>query len=336
MVEQFGKISLCTLLVMLMTGCYFGSASEVNTVGRVETTVWLAYWDTDAGSKDIKQLKGSVYNISYFAAYFDKDDNLFIPEEIIQKKEKLENLPGKTYLSFVNDKAQSDGTNILKDKDVLRRVFENDESMQNHIDKILSLTKQGKYDGVEIDYEALWKNTDLTQKFLVFTDKLYTQAETEGLKVRIVLEPQTPFAAGFCKGPEYVVMMYNLYGLHSGPGPKANREFIQSVLMKMQNLPGEKSVAFATGGCLWGSNGEKRLLTEDDAVALAKKQHAKLNRDKESGCQVFSYEKDGVTYTIWYADAETITYWTSAALELGDTNISLWRMGGNSDIGKIK
>ena len=93
MVEQFGKISLCTLLVMLMTGCYFGSASEVNTVGRVETTVWLAYWDTDAGSKDIKQLKGSVYNISYFAAYFDKDDNLFIPEEIIQKKEKLENLP---------------------------------------------------------------------------------------------------------------------------------------------------------------------------------------------------------------------------------------------------
>ena len=336
MVGQFWKISLCTLLVMLMTGCYFGSASKVNTGGRGDITVWLAYWDIDAGSKDIKQLKGTVHNISYFAAYFDKDDNLFIPEEITQKKEKSENLSGKAYLSFVNDKAKSDGTNILKDKDVLRRAFENDESMQNHIDQILLLTKQGKYDGVEIDYEALWKDADLTKKFLVFATKLYTQAETAGLKVRIVLEPKTPFDAGFCKGPEYVVMMYNLYGLHSEPGPKANREFIQSVLGKMQNLPGEKSVAFATGGCLWGSNGEKRLLTEDEASALAKKHHARLNRDKASGCQVFSYEEDSVTYTIWYADAETIKYWTSAALELGDTNISLWRMGGNSDIGKIK
>lgn len=336
MVGQFWKISLCTLLVLLMTGCYFGSASKVNTGGSGDITVWLAYWDIDDGSKDIKRLKGTVYNISYFAAYFDKDDKLFIPEEITQKKEELENSSGKAYLSFVNDKEKSDGTNILKDKDVLRRAFENDESMQNHIDKILSMTKQGKYDGVEIDYEALWKDADLTKKFLVFIDKLYTQAEAAGLKVRIVLEPKTPFSAGFSKGPEYVVMMYNLYGLHSDPGPKANREFIQSVLGKMQKLPGEKSVAFATGGCLWGSNGVKRLLTEDEAVALAKKQHAKLNRDKESGCQVFSYEEDGITYTIWYADAETIKYWRSAALEIGDTNISLWRMGGNSDIGKIQ
>lgn len=338
MASRFWKISLCTILcVGLLTGCYLGSASDVSSSVKGDVTVWLAYWDADAGSKDIKRLKGKGYNISYFAAYFDKDANLFIPDEITQAKEKLGNLGGKAYLSFVNDKEKPDGANILKDKDVLHEVFENDETMQNHIDSILSLAKQGKYDGVEIDYETFWKDEDLVEKFLEFTKNLYDQAEAAGLKVRIILEPNTPFMADFAEGPEYVVMMYNLYGLHSGPGPKANKEFIQAVLTKMQNLPGEKSVAFSTGGCLWGSEGEKRLLTEDAAMVLAKTYHARVTRDEASACQFFSYTEANINYTVWYADAETLKFWNAVASELGgNTNISIWRMGGNADIAKIK
>ena len=36
-----------------------------------------------------------------------------------------------------------------------------------------------------------------------------------------------PMDAPYSVGPEYMVMLYNLYGLHSGPGPKADGPFIE-------------------------------------------------------------------------------------------------------------
>ncbi|HWR29542.1 MAG TPA: hypothetical protein VN631_06880, partial [Negativicutes bacterium] len=122
---------------------------------------------------------------------------------------------------------------------------------------------------------------------------------------------------------------------HSGPGPKADKTFIQKVITQMASLPGEKSVAFSTGGCVWGSNGKKQLVTEAEAKVLVAAYDVTPKRDKESQNLVFEYENDGVTYQVWYADVKTLNFWSGIAKEQGVTKISLWRLGGNVDLKKI-
>jgi len=264
---------------------------------------------------------------------------LFLPKEL--KETKKQQVKGKgnyeTYLSFVNDKQNSDGSIILKDIEVLRKLFSDEESMEKHIDAMITLTLQGGYDGIEVDYERIWKEETIGQSFLLFSNKLYAKALENNLSLRIVLEPNTPFfTAQFSRGPEYVVMFYNLYGIHGDPGPKANKKFIQKMAKKMKFLPDERSVAFSTGGCLWGDNGEKRFLTEVQGKDLAFTNGAELKRDEESQCLVFAYKDKGVSYQVWYADLKTLNYWISIAQEHGENNISLWRLGGNIDHNLIK
>ncbi|MEG6586623.1 hypothetical protein [Dendrosporobacter sp. 1207_IL3150] len=334
------KAAIIAAVFLILTGCTYDSQYLVNAVAKepIKKTVWLAYWDLNAGEKDLQLTPNSVEKLSFFAAYFDKDDRVFVPIELSNKKSELNNKINKyeTYLTFVNDKQSASGSCVMKDIEVLRRVFADDVTIEKHIDDIIALTLQGGYDGIEVDYERIWKDESVGKSFMKFADKLYKRAIDNNLKLRIVLEPRAPFASNdFPKGPEYVVMLYNLNGLHSDPGPKANKEFIQKTITKMKALPGSNSVAFSTGGCLWGSDGKKRFLTEAEAKHLADKKEAEIKRDEQSQCIVFEYVEGGITYQVWYADVKTLNYWISIAKVEGVNNISLWRLGGNIDINKI-
>ncbi|WP_378955802.1 hypothetical protein [Pelosinus sp. sgz500959] len=326
---------------VILLGCTYHSRSAANAVSKEPTkrSAWVAYWDLDAGEKDLDRIGERLDQVSYFAAYFDNNDRVFIPKELSDKKNELKKKKGKyeTYLTFVNDKQTIDGVVVMKDIEVLRRLFSDEISMEKHIDDIIVLTLQGGYDGIEIDYERIWKDGKIGQSFLTFAEKLYKKSLENNLDLRIVLEPSTPFTSiDFVRGPQYVVMFYNLYGLHSEPGAKANKEFIEKISTRMKVLPGERSVAFSTGGCVWGDNGEKRFLTEVDAKILAVTYGVETKRDEESQCVVFNYKDMGVTYEVWYADVKTLNYWIAIAKKQGENNISLWRLGGNVDINKIK
>jgi len=334
------KAAVVAVGLVFLAGCNYNSQAIGSTVplGPIQQSAWIAYWDLEAGEKDIAKLGKKLEKLSYFGAYFDKDDRLFLPKELSDKRteHQKQKVSYKTYLTFVNDKQNADGSTVMKDTEVLRRLFTDDASMDKHIADIIALTKQGGYDGIEIDYERIWKDEKVGQVFVRFTDKLYEQAVKNDLYLRVVLEPSSPFTTiDFPRGPEYVVMLYNLHGPHNSPGPKANKEFIQKKVKQMAALPGEKSVAFSTGGCLWGDNGEKRFLTEVEAKTLAVTHGAKLNRDDGSQCLIFTYKEKGVSYQVWYADVKTLQYWIATAQELGQSNISLWRLGGNIDINKI-
>lgn len=340
--KQLLKIFCIACLLFVPAGCTGNLKSSEHA--DVSFSTWLAYWDMDSGMSEYKKVRRQMTSISYFAAYFTEDGTLAVPKEIEEAKKKEKKPAGKgSFLTIVNDKIFDNGKMAEKDIDVLRQVFANEVVMDRHIADIVQLTKEGGYDGVEIDYERIWKDRDLKEKYLDFLYRLYRQAIKAGLKVRIVLEPSAPFDAAFCKGPEYVVMMYNLYGTHSGPGPKADAAFIRKTLKRMESLPGNKAVAFATGGCVWEESGvlglekgKNRFINENEAVRLAQKYKVKLQRDGDSACLHFAYVDGNKNYTVWYADSETLNAWISIAADNGITSISMWRLGGNADIEKVK
>ena len=337
MVWKIPRILIVAVIIAFLSGCAYNK-SFVGSANAQVRSAWITYWDLADGEKDLDSIGRKLNKLVYFAAYFDESDHLFVPA-VFSGKAANSRKTGKnyeTYLSFVNDKLNADGSVVLKDLEILRRWFADDVSMEKHIDEIIALTLAGGYDGVEIDYERLWEEEDIGLPFMRFAEKLYQKTLKNNLKLRLVFEPGTPFSGvEFFAGPEYVVMFYNLYGVHSGPGPKADGNFIRDTIKKMEFLPGKKSVAISTGGCLWGSNGDTEFISEVDARNLARKYKAETKRDKESQCLVFSYEDNGVSYVVWYADVNTLNYWITLSNRQEQNNISIWCLGGNVNLRRI-
>lgn len=335
-----GMICLLLSAGILLGGCAEAEPLKSGHHVPVHLTTWQSYWDMEEGSRDYASLHKKLDAVSCFAVCYDENDMLYVPDEVRAMAAKYRGKKTETYLSFTNDiigKRCSE-----KDRELLRRLLHDDAAVDHTVADIVALAKEFGVQGVELDYESFAKDEKLLQRYLILTYRLSTACVQNNLKLRIVLEPSVPFDAGFAKGPEYVVMLYNLYGKHSGPGAKADRAFIEKMLAKMEALPEKRAVAFATGGCLWQDyglcglkTGERRFITEREAVSLAEKHRAAPERDAESAALHFTYAADGHQTEVWYADSETLNTWITLAANRGIASVSIWRLGGNVDIGQL-
>ena len=336
-----GMVCLLFAVSVFLGGCAEAEPLQSGHHTPVHLTTWHTYWDMEGGTKDYAALRKKMNAISYFAVSYDENDALYVPEEIRAMAQEYKGKKIETYLSFTNDivgKRRSE-----KDRELLRRLLRDDAAIDRTVGEMVALAKEFGVYGVELDYENFAKDQTLLQRYLVLTYRLSTACMQNHLKRRIVLEPSVPFDAGFAKGPEYVVMLYNLYGKHSGPGAKADGAFIEKILTKMEALPENRSVAFATGGCLWRDyglfglkSGERRFITEQEAVHLAEMHKVVPERDAESAALHFRFEADGHETEVWYADSETLNAWITLAAHRGISSVSIWRLGGNADLGQIR
>lgn len=333
-------LMLVSLLVFSMTGCCQSITLLNEEEARKMSTVpaaWLVYWDMEAGLKDAKKVNGKLDDLVFFAANFDAEGNLVCNKELLTAHKQLKKNKYNQFLSIVNDVTNGDETVALKDPQTVLTILQDEAIQQKHIAALLELVKQGGFNGLEIDYENIWKNDVAVELFPNFVEKLYAATKQEGLKLRIVLEPSAPMKKmKFVTGPEYVVMFYNLYGLHSQPGPKANRQFIYNTLNAMATLPEPKTAALSNGGCIWSSKGKPQFITEREAARLQEKHQAKPIRDINSQCLSYRYREGTTVYDVWYADATTINQWIAWVKQGGITRISIWRLGGIVDINGIK
>ncbi|KXG77003.1 glycoside hydrolase family 18 protein [Thermotalea metallivorans] len=348
---------LCFAIIFLM-GC--GNNSDKNTKEKLQTTprieesdsrntgenregrnrkisVWTVYWDTDI-MDELDAMGEKVGVICYFAAYFDKGKNPFIPKTTKEIYEIVKKAYGdgryQSYLTFVNDLIQEDNKSSLKDTNLLYYLLSTEEGRRCHIDTILSMVMAERYDGIEIDYEGIQEDTILWNYFIRFIEQLYASAAEKNILVRIVLEPDAPVRElAFPEGPEYVMMCYNLHGYGTKPGPKANIDFLKIMIDKMKYIPGKISFAIATGGFDFYGDGKVKQVTEADVLDKMKEYHGKSRRDASSQSIVFNYtDREGISHEVWYGDHKTIDAWFGILEEAGDYGLSLWRLGGNITI----
>lgn len=295
---------------------------------------WVPYWDYQNGIDELMEYEGEISEIVAFAAIFSMEDaRILMLNQMDEMTRLLRGLPGgdtRIYLSFTNDVQMSDGSFLQKDTRILWRLLGSDESLEAHVRQVLDTADQYSVDGIEIDYESIKKDTALWKRFQLFVDKLYHYCTQKGLKMRVVLSANDADIGGFPEGPEYVVMCYNLYGPHSGPGPKADAAFLSRTYQNNHVLPGTVIMAFANGGFDWDSNGGCRAVTQMKAQELLKLHSATAERDEGSQSLSFIYtDREGLVHEVWYADRITIEYWTDMAIQQGYNSFSLWRMGGN-------
>jgi spore germination protein YaaH len=315
-----------------------GNTSEiiVDSEKTRKYSVWFVYWDADH-MDELDRIKENVEAISYFAAYFGVDEKPFIPDKTMETFQNVTKVYGneyKGYLTFVNDLLKVDGKSSLKDTDLLYELLETKDSRGAHIKTILTMVLDNGFDGIEIDYEAIRKDKKLWNYFILFIEELYQSAKSQNILVRVVLEPGIPLEEiTLPKGPDYVMMCYNLYGYGTKPGPKANKEFILQMIEKMKAVPGKVCFAIATGGFDFSDNGSVQQVTEEEAIKRLNEYQAISSRHKDSQSLVYTYkDKDGVGHEVWYADHITLDFWFRIIEESGNYGLSLWRIGGNSTL----
>lgn len=340
------SVYILCIICLLLLGCDNNSPDISNSIknqakensrmddGR-KFSVWITYWDLKNIEQEISAVKDNIDNICYFAAYFNEEEKLFIPQEITDTYKLIKNKFGDnnyhSSLTFVNDLLKTDGTSSLKDTELLYTLFSSTERMDSHINEIINLTVNGGYDGIEIDYEGIKNDIKLWKLYLEFVNRLYKSASAKNIPVRIVLEPNVPEKElEFIQGPEYVMMCYNLYGEGTEPGPKANEKFLIQMVDKMKAFPGKVNFALSSGGYDFAENGKSKQVTEIEAETLRKEYNAAVTRDKESNCIVFTYKDlQGMSHEVWYADKETLNFWYQVISKYGDYGVTLWRIGGN-------
>ncbi len=313
--------------------------TEIQTVGKtqqwkeVQYSVWNAYWNLEGAEEQTEKMADHIQNVNFFAAYFDKDDKTFIPDatkEFYDANSALYRQKGwNCYLTIVNDQILADGSSSLKSTELLYRLLETEEAYQAHAEELIALVKEAGYEGLEIDYENIRKDMVLWDYFMQFTKYLYERCTEEGILLRIVIESNIDTQSiSWVEGPVYCVMCYNLYGTHSGPGPKADKEFLEEIMEKMRYVPGKVDYALANGGFDWDENGGIASLTTEQAEAEAVQYQAEVIRDEASGVNHFEYEDENQDcHEVWYGDDETLQIWMGW-LQSGDNwNYSIWRLG---------
>lgn len=333
-------LGLFLIAVVSLGGCAKAEPLKSAPHTPVEFATWQVYWDVKSGEEDYRATREKLAKVSIFAVCYDEDDNFHIPKEVQTLVNSYRIRKVERYLTFTNDIVGK--KRVEKDKEILSRILATDEGIEDEADAMADLAQDFGMEGIELDYENFRKDEALVTRYVAFTKKLAEVAKERSLKLRIVLEPSMAYDVGLPEGPEYVVMFYNLHGKHNDPGPKADREFIQKTLQKMEALPGKKSVAFATGGCLWQDyalfgmkGGEKRFLSEKEAAELAEQYEKQPERDAESAALHFKFSADGHDNEVWYADAETLNAWITLAAENGVESVGIWRLGGNIDLADV-
>ena len=329
------------LLMLLLTGCMKKSDTQETlpetkpSEPEAEKSIiheasWCVYWDpasAAAAADHVSQYRELVL----FGCIYSEDHSLFIPDQLVASISKL---PEKTstdypvrYLSFINDVMHPDGTSTQKSTDFLQAVLPDTDLSDAIIDDMIRQTQAFGFDGVELDYENIHKCDGLWDAYLDFVSRLYQRTVLENLKLRVVLPVSTPVdRLNFVNGPQYVVMCYNLYGNHSGPGPKADEDFLKNTYQKFKRI--DAHYALANGGFEWGPQGKAlQSLTAKKAASLAEETGADAARDR-NGVLHYSYQAEDGRHTVYYGDEDTIERWGEILLENADKDIciDLWRL----------
>ena len=294
--------------------------------GLMENGAWLTYWDADDALEEAARFESSLDEVICFEAYFSQNGTVILPEETENMLQTLER--PNVYLSLVNDVEIEDGKIVQKSKDFLIKHLKGENAQRMHIDEILKLVDTCHLAGLEIDYENLKKDQELWADFAAFITRLHAILSRDGIALRVVLECTAPIYCSLPEGPEYICMCYNLYGYHSGPGPKADLPFLSEVGTNWQSVPGKVRMAFSTGGFLWNSGKVVRALREKDAVEFLAENGVKPERDSDSGAM--KAEIPGKTGgTLWYADGTTLLTWRQHLEKMGYHHFDLFRLSGN-------
>ena len=315
----------------LMVICFLLSLGMISAMA--EWGAWLPYWEYEEALNECEDQGHPYDTVIAFEVLFERDGSLYVPMETERMINALHRMYSgtdtKIYVSVVNDLHKANDTFDNKSVSILQTIFQDESSVSRHISDLLNFVDEWRLDGIEIDYENIKNDEKLWGQYEAFLDRLAKELEQNGIEMRIALEP---YALRHLSVPETAtvsVMCYNLYGDHSGPGPKANLAFLAELAELYDGIRPQVSMAFAAGGFVWQGDRSMRDVTQLEAEKLLRSKGLTCERDEASGVLFVNWMQDGKSMSMWYADGTTLAIWRDAMKEKGYTHFDLFDLDGN-------
>ncbi len=296
-------------------------------------SAWVVEWDIDRALAELDRHGALFDQVHAFAVYFDAEHAMFLPPTLTRRWEQLREVTQRheaaLWLTIVNDVVHPDKANELKSPALIHGLLAEEEAFARHLDDVAELAERLDVDGVELDYENLWPGD--FSRLLDFARALETRLAAQGRGVSILVEPQPrylePYATSGRDLPA-TVMLYDLHGAFSGPGPKATPAFIRSVYAAI-DTPDAVTAALSLGAFHWTDDAFTGQLDDLAVERLLLEQRPEVTR--EPGAVRIRYRDDAGRHEIWRADAPALLELWDAAAAQGADSLALWRLGGVPD-----
>ena len=224
---------------------------------------------------------------------------------------------------------------------IAHRILATPASRTSHVATLVQLVLDRGYDGLDLDWELV--PVADRDRFSAFVEELAGALHEEHRLLSIAVFPKESEPGAWATQKvadyrrlgaavdEFKVMTYSYSGGWSDPGPQAPLDWAGRVLaFAASQVPPEKVLM---GVPFYGFDWHGGVTTAvhwRDAAAKLEELGTAASRDKASQEATFTYEKDGVTHTVFFQDraavAAKLAMLTQKHAKLG--GIAIWQMYG--------
>jgi spore germination protein len=333
----------CVLLLLSLLSCA-GDATEPAQPPPpvpVHWGAWVTSWDLDNGLARIENNGGVLDDVFVFAGQLTEDGRPYLAPRQTNYGAVVAGLNrqgARTWITIVNDVVSADGTRVrLKDPEVVHATLTNPRHRREHRRDLVRLAQKLHVSGLDIDYENLAASDRAL--FTLFVGELAQDLHDAGLQLSVTAQPKTeernsagPGAANWaslCASADRLqVMLYNLHGGHSGPGPVATSSWIRSVMTygRTQCEAGRLVPVLKTTGFAWAVSGVTSI-DAGQARSLAHTHAATIGRDPDGAAPFFTYRDAKGHHTIYYEDTESLMAKIQTLFDAGAATVVFWSLG---------
>ncbi|MFC1640123.1 hypothetical protein ACFL3B_05105 [Gemmatimonadota bacterium] len=290
---------------------------------------WVVYFDAERGMAEVREHGALFDRISLFAYELTPDGSTRPAPMVAQMMPRFLRLAEdngfEPWITVVNDVRYGGDSAVLKDPELVHDLIADPIRREAHGRALAEAVFSDGFAGLHLDYEQVYESD--SSDFRAFVEQLSRELDDRDLGLEVVIEPS--------RGPlpepnttSISIMGYDLFGPHSGPGPRATPEFVSGLGLRAGgDTDSAAGLAMALGGFAWEPGGEVKPL--DWAAARQLSEEAQTRQRGEVDGVPNARLEDGTE--LWFEDPESVLSKWDAAWRSGFRRLLLWRLGGNDE-----
>ncbi|MCX7747345.1 MAG: glycosyl hydrolase family 18 protein [Clostridia bacterium] len=225
------------------------------------------------------------------------------------------------------------------DGNIAKTLLESAANRSSFIKNLLTILKANNYKGVNIDLEGVYASN--RSHYTTFMSEVHSALKPLGYTVSVSVPAKTSDnpsnswngAYDYPALAKYVdtmlLMTYDEHYPGGSPGAVASINWVSNVLnYTLTVVPKEKVLlGLAAYGYDWSSI-ETKAYSVNGCYTLAAKYGAAILWDNTSKCPYFTYtDANGISHTVWFENAQSISYKLDLVNAKGNAGIGIWRLG---------
>jgi len=326
-------VAVCLLVLFILIEKKFRVHNDYSiTTGQIETeySAWIPSWDEVRSLASMKGTAGEKIS-QILPVWYQFDSKGGVQEIASVSKDLIIETAHQKNIKVIPTLVNSDQTGF--DAKTVSEMLNGNQDKT--IELLITLAKNKKYDGWDLDFEEISKDDKDT--YTTFVNKLSESLHKNGLTLSVTVHAEEDNDTGsevFGQDIEGLgkyadqirIMAYDFHGTNSNPGPITPIIDLEKTItfVKSKVDPAKIVIGLPTYGYDWASDGSVTSYQYQEMQALITLKKAKTGRDIDS--QEIKATYNG--HQIWYLDSSTLVKLIGITNAYGIDKICFWHLGG--------